>query len=233
MKKIDVLKRGIGVVVHEKGRPQVNVWAPTATEVELYLCKSGRYLALSKEEHGNWTLNGNLDTDEQYYFILDKKKKLPDPASLHQPEGVHGPSQITDLRFNWTDTAWKNMLLEKYVFYELHTGTFTKDGTFAAIAEKLDHLRDLGITAIEIMPVAQFPGERNWGYDGVFPFAVQNSYGGAAALQNLVNECHKKGIAVVLDVVYNHLGPEGNYLTEYGPYFYRQIPNTMGHGHEF
>src|SRR5690606_3439547 len=140
--------------------------------------------------------------------------------SLSQPEGVHGCSMAIDTgNFNWNDEAWKNHALKDYIIYELHTGTFSPEGTFEGVINKLDYLVDLGITAIEIMPVAQFPGERNWGYDGVFPFAVQHSYGGAVGLQQLVDACHQKGLAVILDVVYNHLGPEGNYLHAYGSYF--------------
>jgi maltooligosyltrehalose trehalohydrolase len=150
---------------------------------------------------------------------INRDKILPDPASLSQPEGVHGPSEALDPNaFEWTDQNW-NGLNEENIFYELHTGTFSESGSFEGIEEKLQYLKDLGINSIEIMPVAQFPGDRNWGYDGVFIYAVQNSYGGASGLQRLVNRCHNNGIAVVLDVVYNHLGPEGNYLNEFGPYF--------------
>ena len=155
----------------------------------------------------------------RYRFRLDHDKERSDPASRYQPQGVHGPSQVVDNHFRWTDSSWTGLSLEKYVLYELHVGTFSSEGTFDAILPRLPSLRDLGITAIELMPLAQFPGHRNWGYDGVFPYAVQASYGGPAALKNLVNECHRHGMAVVLDVVYNHLGPEGNYLAEFGPYF--------------
>jgi len=151
---------------------------------------------------------------------LDEETPLPDPASRHQPDGVHGYSEVINLNtHSWNDEHWRNPLLEDYVIYELHIGTFTPEGTFDATIDKLDYLKNLGITAIEIMPVAQFSGNRNWGYDGVFPFAVQTSYGGPKALQRLVDACHQNGIAVILDVVYNHLGPEGNYLNAYGPYF--------------
>jgi maltooligosyltrehalose trehalohydrolase len=154
-----------------------------------------------------------------YRYRLDHKNERPDPASRYQPQGVHGPSGVIDNRFGWTDSSWIAPPLEEYVLYELHVGTFSPQGTFDAIIPRLPRLRDLGITAIELMPVAQFPGERNWGYDGVYPFAVQTSYGGPAGLKNLINACHVHGIAVALDVVYNHLGPEGNYLADFGPYF--------------
>ena len=154
-----------------------------------------------------------------YRYRLDRDKERPDPASRYQPQGVHGPSQVVDKHFHWTDSSWKGLPLEKYVLYELHVGTFSTEGTFDAILPRLSDLRDLGITALELMPLGQFPGNRNWGYDGVFPYAVQASYGGPAALKNLINECHRHSMAVVLDVVYNHLGPEGNYLADFGPYF--------------
>jgi maltooligosyltrehalose trehalohydrolase len=143
----------------------------------------------------------------------------PDPASRFQPDGVHGPSEVTDSSFAWTDTGWGGLPLEKFVLYELHVGTFTPEGTFEAIISYLSYLRELGVTVLELMPVAQFPGTRNWGYDGVFPFAVQNSYGGPLGLKRLVNACHEAGLGVTLDVVYNHLGPEGNYFSDFGPYF--------------
>ncbi|MGB3585680.1 MAG: malto-oligosyltrehalose trehalohydrolase, partial [Tunicatimonas sp.] len=136
------------------------------------------------------------------------------------PDGVHGASEVVDLQnTKWTDSSWKGIALRDMVIYELHVGTFTSEGTFEAIIDKLDYLKDLGINTIELMPIAQFPGNRNWGYDGVYPFAAQHSYGGAEGLQKLVNACHQRGLALLLDVVYNHLGPEGNYLSVYGPYF--------------
>jgi maltooligosyltrehalose trehalohydrolase len=155
----------------------------------------------------------------RYFYRLDGGRDFPDPASRFQPEGVHGPSEIVGSNFEWHDSSWRGLALSDYIFYELHVGTFTPEGTLDAAGRYLDYLIDLGITAIELMPVAQFPGERNWGYDGVYPFAVQNSYGGPQALKRFVNAAHQKGLAVALDVVYNHLGPEGNYLANFGPYF--------------
>lgn len=154
-----------------------------------------------------------------YRYRLDNEKERPDPASRFQPEGVHGPSQVVDPDFQWSESHWPGLPLKDYVLYELHVAAFTPDGTFSAIVPHLDELKGLGITAVELMPVAQFPGDRNWGYDGVYPFAVQNSYGGPDGLKRLVDACHCRGLAVVLDVVYNHLGPEGNYLADFGPYF--------------
>ncbi|MDQ7950025.1 MAG: malto-oligosyltrehalose trehalohydrolase, partial [Pedobacter sp.] len=151
------------------------------------------------------------------------------PASLKQPRGVHGPSAAVDLaQFSFTDQEWLGIPISSYIIYELHVGTFTTAGDLSAIINKLDHLLELGITAIEIMPVATFPGERNWGYDGVFPFSVQSGYGGPLALQKLVDACHQKGLSVILDVVYNHLGPEGNYFEDYGPYFTTKYQTPWG-----
>jgi hypothetical protein len=143
----------------------------------------------------------------RYFYRLDGAKDRPDPASRFQPEDVHGPSQVMATGFAWEDRGWCGLDLRDYVIYELHAGTFTPEGTLAAIIPHLEELPELGITALELMPVAQFPGIRNWGYDGVYPFAVQNSYGGPEALKRLVNACHRQGLAVILDVVYNHLGP--------------------------
>jgi maltooligosyltrehalose trehalohydrolase len=155
----------------------------------------------------------------RYFYRLDGNTERPDPASKFQPEGVHGPSQVIDPHFVWEELHWSGIPFSHYVIYELHVGTFTAQGTFDAIVPHLDALKDLGITAIMIMPVAQFPGDRNWGYDGVYPFAVQNSYGGPEGFKRLIDACHQRGLAVILDVVYNHLGPEGNYFHDFGPYF--------------
>jgi maltooligosyltrehalose trehalohydrolase len=157
---------------------------------------------------------------DTYFYRLDDSQARPDPASRYQPDGIHGPSEIVDLSaFRWTDAGWKGLPLEEHVFYELHVGTYTPGGTFQALARCLDRLVDLGVTTVELMPIAQFPGGRNWGYDGVYPYAPQNTYGNPRDLQALVDAAHARGLAVALDVVYNHLGPEGNYLGEYGPYF--------------
>ena len=155
-----------------------------------------------------------------YALVLPAGQKRPDPLSRSQPQGVHGPSQIVDPdSFSWSDHDWKGIPLRDYIFYELHTGTFTPDGTFEGIISRIRSLKELGITAIELMPVAEFPGSRNWGYDGVNLYAPHSAYGGPCGLKKLVNACHCEGLAVVLDVVYNHIGPEGNYLAEFGPYF--------------
>jgi maltooligosyltrehalose trehalohydrolase len=161
-----------------------------------------------------------VEPGARYVYVLDGQTERPDPASRYQPEGVHGPSEVVDAgAFTWTDAGWFGLARRQLVSYELHVGTYTDEGTFEAIVPHLDGLRELGITAVELMPVAQFPGSRNWGYDGVYPYAVQASYGGPVGLQRLADACHARGLAVLLDVVYNHLGPEGNYLRDFGPYF--------------
>ncbi|WP_299285003.1 malto-oligosyltrehalose trehalohydrolase [uncultured Mucilaginibacter sp.] len=232
---LNLKKRSIGVNFNAEGEAEVKLWAPKAKSAELLLTSNNKKYLLKEASYGYWLLTtSDLKPNDPYQFVLDGEKELPDPASLAQPESVHGASQAIDLSaFDWDDQNWQNYPLAGYLLYELHTGTFTPQGTFAGIEEKLDYLKELGITAIEIMPVAQFPGGRNWGYDGVFPFAVQNSYGGAQGLQHLVNLCHKKSIAVVLDVVYNHLGPEGNYFGEFGQYFTQKYNTPWGNAINF
>jgi maltooligosyltrehalose trehalohydrolase len=217
------------------GRCTFGLWAPTAQRAELrVLSPAETTVEMTAQERGYFaaTVDG-VAPDARYLFRLNGSLERPDPASRHQPEGVHGPSAVVPHRFDWTDDAWKGIPLERYVIYELHVGTFTKEGTFDAIVPRLAELADLGITALELMPVAQFPGTRNWGYDGVYPFAVQDSYGGPAGLKRLVDACHAAGIAVVLDVVYNHLGPEGNYLGDFGPFFTDRYHTPWGRAINF
>lgn len=179
-----------------------------------------RFLPLVKDYRGYFSGTfDDISPGSLYLYRLDNDKEYPDPASRFQPHGVHGPSQVTDPHFDWDNNGWKGIPLTEYIIYELHVGTFTPSGTFDSVIDHLERLKKLGITALEIMPVAQFPGGRNWGYDGVYPFAVQDTYGGPQELKRLVNACHQSGLAILLDVVYNHLGPEGNYLKEFGPYF--------------
>lgn len=233
--KIDVSKRKIGVNFVEGGNANIVLWAPLAKDVKIEITSREETLPLKEEAFGYWTLTTDkLQPGDLYKFVLDNNASYPDPASLSQPEGVHGASEAVDVKsFKWTDESWKNIPLEAYVMYELHTGTFTPEGTFSAIEQKLDYLKNLGINVIEIMPVAQFPGSRNWGYDGVYPFAVQNSYGGEKGLKHLVNACHQKGIAVVLDVVYNHMGPEGSYFSTFGYYFTEKYNTPWGNAINF
>jgi maltooligosyltrehalose trehalohydrolase len=157
---------------------------------------------------------------DRYAYLVDDGTPIPDPVSRFLPEGVHGPSEIIDpAAFHWNDEGWRGLALRDHVIYELHAGTFTPQGTFDGAIARLDYLKQLGITVVEVMPVAAFPGTRNWGYDGVSPYAVQASYGDPNGLRRFVDAAHRRGLAVILDVVYNHLGPEGNYLRKFGPYF--------------
>ncbi|RMH31505.1 MAG: malto-oligosyltrehalose trehalohydrolase [Nitrospirae bacterium] len=199
------------------------VWSPYAESVAVrVLTERLDIVPLTRQDFDYWegTVSG-LRPGMRYRYVLNQSLERPDPASRWQPDGVHGPSAIVKLdELLWTDRHWTGFPLESYIIYELHTGTFTPEGTFEAIIPRLPYLRDeVGITAIELMPVGQFPGARNWGYDGTYLFAPQSTYGGPSGLQRLVDACHAHGLAVVLDVVYNHLGPEGNYLGDFGPYF--------------
>jgi maltooligosyltrehalose trehalohydrolase len=216
------LFHSLGATPHVDGQCRFLLWAPNAGRVEVHIvAPMERLVPLAMKECGYYeAVVQDVAPGSRYFYRLDGVKERPDPASRLQPAGVHGPSQVVDLiSFQWQDREWPGSPLEEYVICELHVGTYSSQGTFDAIIPYLDQLTELGVTALEIMPVAQFPGERNWGYDGAFPFAVQNSYGGPAGLQRLVNACHQRGLAIILDVVYNHLGPEGNYLADFGPYF--------------
>jgi len=212
----------IGARYIKEGKCIFSLWAPFLRSVSVKIISpQARAFPLQKTASGYWRAAiEDIAPGSAYYFVLDDSKELPDPASFFQPQGVHGPSQVIDQSsFAWQDQKWSGIPLDKLIIYEIHVGSFTPEGNFAAIIPRLKELANLGVNAIEIMPVAQFPGERNWGYDGAYPFAVQNSYGGPSGLKNLINQAHAQGLAVILDVVYNHLGPEGNYLAEYAPYF--------------
>lgn len=224
---INVSRRNIGINFLKSGEAEIVVWAPLAKDVEIQTGRNS--IRLKNHDHGYWNIVSNDISPGTSYKIAIDGNAYPDPASLSQARGVHEDSVALDLNaFMWTDTAWKNIPLSEYIMYELHTGTFSAENSFAGIKNKLGYLTELGITAIEVMPVGQFPGNRNWGYDGVYPFAVQHSYGGASGLQELVNACHQHGIAVILDVIYNHLGPEGNYLSQFGPYFTEKYKTPWG-----
>lgn len=203
------------------------VWAPHRQHVDVLIDRVP--YAMEMDERGYWktTVRG-VGPGARYLFTIDRQQSLPDPASLSQPEGVHGPSAVATRDYEWSDDLWKGLAPANMIIYELHVGTFTHEGDFDGVISRLPHLKELGVNTIELMPVAQFPGDRNWGYDGVFPFAVQHSYGGAAGLKKLVDRAHREGVAVVLDVVYNHQGPEGNYLAAYGPYFTDKYKTAWG-----
>lgn len=211
------------------------VWAPKARTVDVYLVHpESRRVRLTSGLRGYF--HGIVDgivPGSRYLYRLDDALERPDPASRYQPEGVHGPSAVINPEFPWGDSHWRGLPLRDYILYELHVGAFTADGTFDAVIPHLAELAGLGVTVIELMPIGQFPGTRNWGYDGTFCFAAQNSYGGPDGLRRLVDACHHLGLGVALDVVYNHLGPEGNYLGEFGHYFTDRYQTPWGRAINF
>ncbi len=197
----------------------LRVWAPGAESVAAVLGDDRRPMTAARAD-GWWELDEPVNAGTDYAFSIDDGPPLPDPRSAWQPHGVHGPSRVVDFgAFPWSDQLWRGVPLPGAVIYELHVGTFTDEGTFDAAIGKLDHLVDLGVGAVELLPVNAFPGEHGWGYDGVGLYAVQHSYGGPDGLKRFVDACHARGVGVVMDVVYNHLGPAGNYLSQFGPYF--------------
>lgn len=225
----------LGATLLPNGQCHFLVWAPHAKQLDLKLVAPQEWIhPMQPCERGYYELTvDGIGPGTEYFYRIDDQRDRPDPASRYQPHGVHQASAVIDRTFPWTDQDWHGLPLHRYVIYELHIGTFTAEGTCDAATARLDGLRELGITAIEIMPVAQFPGDRNWGYDGVHPFAVQNSYGGPEGFKRLVNAAHARGLAVILDVVYNHLGPEGNYLPEFGQYFTNRYVTPWGQALNF
>ena len=214
-------------------RTDFRVWAPKAQRVTLRLLRrdGGREdIGMEHQQNGEFHLTANASAGDKYFYLLDDDAlQIPDPVSRLLPDGVHGATEIVDPNsFRWTEQNWRGLPYRDYIVYELHIGTFTPEGTFDSAIAKLDYLKELGVTAIEIMPVNAFPGKRNWGYDGVSMYAVQESYGGPEGLKRFVNAAHAKGLAVVLDVVYNHLGNEGNYLGKFGPYFTHKHTTPWG-----
>jgi maltooligosyltrehalose trehalohydrolase len=209
------------------------VWAPERQRVELVA--EGRRLAMAPADRGWWEVSDDAAlAGTRFGYSLDGGEVRPDPRSGSQPDGVLGLSEVVDHgAHTWCDTAWEGMKLDGAVLYELHTGTFTPQGTFDGIVDHLPHLVALGVDAIELMPVAEFSGDRGWGYDGVDLFAPHHVYGGPAGLKRLVDACHGSGLGVVIDVVYNHLGPEGNFLSEFGPYFSDRHQTDWGAGFNF
>ncbi len=195
------------------------VWAPEKASITLHL--ASQTIPMQKDSTGYFHADvPNIHHGDRYYYQPENENPYPDPASPWQPEGVHGPSAVLDhQQHTWTDNSWHSLPFSSLIFYELHVGAFTPEGSFEAIIPRLSELANLGINAIELMPVAQCPGSRNWGYDEVFLYAVQNNYGGPEGLKKLVDACHQHGIAVFLDVIYNHIGKEGNILYHFGPYF--------------
>lgn len=234
----------IGAHYLGNGECEFTVWAPVPHAVSVQILEpQAQTVPLKPLADGYWqAIASDVSPHALYKLVLNDQVTHPDPASRYQPEGVHGASQVVDPKIEWTDADWKGIPLESMIIYELHVGTFTPEGTFTAIIPRLKDLQETGINAIEIMPIAQFPGDknvepevtyRNWGYDGVYPFAVQNSYGTPEDLMQLVDACHQHGIAVVLDVVYNHFGPEGNYSSEFAPYFTQTYKTPWGSAMNF
>ena len=224
----DPLCPEVGVFPIDATRARWRVWACNARRVELVV--GSDCVAMEPEEHGFFVCERPTPTPgDRYAYSLDGGPPLPDPASRWQPDGVLAPSAVYfPDRFPWDEGSWKGIARDDLVFYELHVGTFTSEGTFDAIVPRIDALLDLGITAIELMPIAQFPGVRSWGYDGVHPFAVQQSYGGPESLQRLVEACHRKGMAIFLDVVANHFGPEANVFPLFGNYLTEKYKTDWG-----
>ncbi len=215
------------------GGVRFRVWAPKAQRVAVRTGGVDHPLAHARSGWFDGSVPGPGEAT-RYALVVDGGEARPDPASARQPEGVHGPSEVFDAgRHAWTDRGWRGLPLEELVLYELHVGTFTPEGTLDAAAGRLPDLVELGLTCVELMPLQPFAGERNWGYDGVSLRAVHEAYGGPAALQRFVDRAHALGLAVCLDVVYNHLGPEGNYLPELGPYFTPRHRSLWGDGLDY
>jgi len=227
--------RDVGALIGDDGQCLFRVWAPDQPTMSVHLLgDDARYIALERTDDGYHAATvAHVSPGTRYRWRFADGHERPDPASRSQPDGVHGPSAVVAPYLRWTDEHWGGIALQDYIIYEIHVGTFTHDGTFDAMIPHLDDLVELGITAIQVMPIAQFPGERNWGYDGVSPYAVQNSYGGPDGFARLVDACHARNLAVVLDVVYNHFGPEGSYLREFGPYFTDKYKTPWGEAVNF
>ncbi len=214
------LHRWLGAHIVAEQKVRFCVWSPNHQEITLHLVDSNRHLKMTQSPGGYHRVTADdVGVGQRYIYHVDGGPGRPDPASRFQPQGVHGASQIVDPTFAWTDHDWSGVERNDLVIEELHIGAFTAQGTFAAAIARLDELVDLGVTAIELMPVATAPGKWNWGYDGVNLFAPSPNYGTPNDLRRLIDAAHAKGLAVILDVVYNHLGPEGNYLADFGPYF--------------
>jgi maltooligosyltrehalose trehalohydrolase len=207
---------------------EIRVWAPKARKVRLRV--AGKTSEMERLDRGWWLADSSeIAADAEYSFVLDDGVPLPDPRSPWQPYGIDGPSRRVDHgSFSWNDPTWQAPPLSSAVIYELHVGTFTQEGTFDSAVERMDHLAGLGITHVELMPVQEFSGDWGWGYDGVDLYAPHHAYGGPPGLKRFVDACHSAGLAVLLDVVYNHLGPVGNYLSRFGPYFTGKYSTPWG-----
>jgi maltooligosyltrehalose trehalohydrolase len=230
------LKMKIGSNYLGNNRCEFTVWSPLHKEIAVQIVSpQKRIIPMQKDELGYFkVVVQDIEPGTLYFYKLGEDKDRPDPASHSQPKDVHGPSEVIDhSQMKWTDNNWSGISLEEMIIYEIHVGTFTPEGTFEAIIPRLKELHEFGINAIELMPIGQFPGNRNWGYDGVFPYAAQSSYGGCEGLKKLVDAAHQQGISIILDVIYNHFGPEGNYMSEYGLYFTDAHKTAWGSGINF
>lgn len=226
----------VGVHKIKSQQYQFTIWAPHAKCVELKIVSPREMLVMmDKDTEGYWSVTlGRLSKETKYSYRIDKDATYPDPASHYQPEGVFSTSQIIDhSNFKWTDEGFHPCSQKEMILYELHIGTFTPEGTFESAINYLDDLVDLGINTIQLMPIMQTPGERNWGYDVIFFFAVQYAYGGPQGLKKFIDACHSKKLTVILDVVYNHIGPEGNCLENFAPYFSKKHQTPWGKSFNF
>ena len=228
----------LGAAALDGGQIQFRVWAPDARSVEVETYPSQEDIvrhSMAMDEQGVWSTALAGEAGLLYRFRLNEEWGYPDPYSRSQPEGVHGPSQVVDpAAFSWSDAGWQGLDRDSLVVYELHVGAYTRSGTFDALIPHLESLADLGVTAVELMPVCEFPGRRNWGYDAAALFAPSSVYGGPEGLRRLVDAAHNHGLGVILDVVYNHLGPDGNYLAQYSrSYFTDRYQTPWGDAFNF
>ncbi|HSO06493.1 MAG TPA: alpha-amylase family glycosyl hydrolase, partial [Pelomicrobium sp.] len=226
-----------GAELRPGGTARFRLWAPSARSVELVLVRDGaaETLPMQRLEDGWCERVAPAAAGARYRFRIDGELEVPDPASRCNPDDVHGASELVDpAGYDWADGDWRGRPWHDTVIYELHVGTFSPEGTFAGVERRLDYLRELGATAIELMPVADFPGRRNWGYDGVLPYAPDGAYGRPEDLKRLIDAAHSRNLMVFIDVVYNHFGPEGNYLHTYAkPFFTERHPTPWGAGINF
>ncbi len=217
----------------EQQRCEFTVWAPEARAVDLHLLgESERYVSMARGDKGYFhaVVNG-VTPGQPYLYRLNGESEYPDPAARSMPDGVQGASAVVDREFNWS--AWGGVPIDDYIIYELHIGTFSPEGTYLGAIPLLDHLVELGVTAVELMPVNHFAGARGWSYDGVLLFAPHNAYGTPQDFKRLIDACHQRGLAVILDVVYNHFGPVGNTMNSFGPYMTEKYRTPWGAGMNF
>lgn len=218
----------------EKGEVEINVWAPLQKDLRMKNISSGETINMQRKEKGYFSAVTDGKNGDRYIIITKSGKEIPDPASRFQPQGIDSPSMMVDTgSFKWKNNRWETYIMKESVIQEIHVGTYTEGGKYSDLSRYIHHIVDTGINTIELMPLAQFYGSRNWGYDGVFPFSPSYSYGSPEDLKNLVDECHGKGLNVILDVVYNHLGPMGNIFPILGYYFSSTYHNPWGYAINF